>query len=169
MWKMRKIDLIYWTNRGIITRVAMCFCGKLAQWYTDFLSIQYPPMQPVAHGNIRCLQIFKGQTLAILNNRTIFVKQNGIRIVRARNHRHFKHLLFHLLSSKNFSWREWESQKPLFTFAMKNWEKTSKKDLRRGDDRDFRQQDQEQKKKKLKPQEKIKYRSRGYYESDSDE
>ena len=52
---------------------------------------------------------------------------------------------------------------------MKNWEKTSKKDLRRGDDRDFRQQDQEQKKKKLKPQEKIKYRSRGYYESDSDE
>ena len=52
---------------------------------------------------------------------------------------------------------------------MKNWEKTSKKDLRRGDDRDFRQQDQELKKKKLKPPEKVKYRAKGYYELDPED
>jgi len=49
---------------------------------------------------------------------------------------------------------------------MRHWEKTNKKEPRRADDRDFRQQDQEHKKKKLKPVEKIKYRSKGFFESD---
>lgn len=47
---------------------------------------------------------------------------------------------------------------------MRHWEKNNKKELRRTDDRDFRQQDQESKKKKLKPAEKTKYRAKGYYE-----
>jgi hypothetical protein len=51
---------------------------------------------------------------------------------------------------------------------MRHWEKTNKKELRRSDDRDFRQQDQESKKKKLKPLEKSKYRVKGYFEQEEE-
>lgn len=49
---------------------------------------------------------------------------------------------------------------------MRHWEKNNKKEIRRPDDREFRQQDQDNKKKKLKPVEKTKYRAKGYYEQE---
>lgn len=67
---------------------------------------------------------------------------------------------------KNAALKHQKAQKPYTTFAMRHWEKTNKKELRRPDDRDFRQQDQEFKKKKLKPLEKSKYRVRGYFEEE---
>jgi hypothetical protein len=51
---------------------------------------------------------------------------------------------------------------------MRHWEKNNKKELRRPEDRDFRQQDQDHKKKKLKPVEKTKYRAKGYYEQEEE-
>lgn len=64
--------------------------------------------------------------------------------------------------------RDLKSQKPYITFAMRHWEKNQKKELRRPEDRDFRQQDQEFKKKKLKPLEKSKYRVKGYYDQEEE-
>lgn len=74
-----------------------------------------------------------------------------------------------MFSEKTFQRKIKRTQKPSFTFAMRHWEKTNKKDPRRADDRDFRQQDQEHKKKKLKPVEKLKYRAKGYFEPDVEE
>lgn len=48
---------------------------------------------------------------------------------------------------------------------MRHWEK-NKKDLRRTDERDTRQTTHDLKKKKLKPVEKIKYRAKGYDDSE---
>jgi hypothetical protein len=48
---------------------------------------------------------------------------------------------------------------------MRHWEK-NKKDLRRTDERDFRQTVHDLKKKKLKPVEKVKYRAKGYDETE---
>jgi len=78
-------------------------------------------------------------------------------------------LSYHLFTCafyKNSELKHKKAQKPYFTFAMRHWEKNNKKELRRSDDRDFRQQDQEFKKKKLKPLEKSKYRVKGYFEEE---
>jgi hypothetical protein len=77
-----------------------------------------------------------------------------------------KHHFFTCALHKNAEQKHQKAQKPYITFAMRHWEKNQKKELRRSDDRDFRQHDQESKKKKLKPVEKSKYRVKGYFEEE---
>lgn len=72
-------------------------------------------------------------------------------------------------AQKSLNKKHLERAKPSFTFAMRHWEKTNKKEPRRDDERDFRQQDQDQKKKKLKPVEKAKYRAKGYFDQEGED